>query len=30
VYDVRDGLINDMQITIKNNDSLTEVYQLDL
>jgi carbonic anhydrase len=30
VYDVRDGLVNDMQITIKNNESLTKVYQLDL
>jgi carbonic anhydrase len=30
VYDVKDGLINDMKITIKNNDTLTEVYQLDL
>lgn len=30
VYDIRDGLINDQQITIKNNESLSEVYQLDL
>lgn len=30
VYDVRDGLINDLNITLKNNDSLSEVYQLDL
>ncbi len=30
VYDVRDGLINDMNITIKNNESLSKVYQLDL
>jgi carbonic anhydrase len=30
VYDVRDGLINDQKITLKNNDSLAEVYQLDL
>jgi len=30
VYDVRDGLINDLNITLKNNDTLSEVYQLDL
>ena len=30
VYDVKDGLINDLNITLKNNDSLSEVYQLDL
>lgn len=30
VYDVKDGLVNDLQITLKNNDSLSEVYQLDL
>lgn len=30
VYDIRDGIINDQQITIKNNDSLSEVYKLDL
>jgi carbonic anhydrase len=30
VYDVKDGLINDLKITLKNNDSLSEVYQLDL
>lgn len=30
VYDVKDGLINDMNITIKNNESLTKVYQLDI
>jgi carbonic anhydrase len=30
VYDVADGLINDLKLTIKNNQSLTEVYQLDL
>ncbi len=30
VYDVKDGLINDMNITIKNNEALTKVYQLDL
>jgi carbonic anhydrase len=30
VYDVKDGLINDLKITLINNDSLSEVYQLDL
>lgn|SRR5574343_612034 len=30
VYDVKDGLINDLKISLKNNDSLSEVYQLDL
>ena len=30
VYDIKDGLVNDLEITIKNNDSLSEVYQLDL
>jgi carbonic anhydrase len=30
VYDVRDGLIKDQKITLKNNDSLAEVYKLDL
>jgi len=30
VYDVKDGLINDMKITIKDNKNLSEVYQLDL
>jgi carbonic anhydrase len=30
VYDVKDGLINDLKITLKDNDSLSEVYQLDL
>lgn len=30
VYDVKDGLINDLKITLKNNGSLSEVYQLDL
>lgn len=30
VYDVADGLINDLKVTIKNNQSLSEVYQLDL
>jgi len=29
VYDIKDGLINDLNVTIKNNDSLSEVYQLD-
>jgi carbonic anhydrase len=30
VYDVADGLINDLKITLKNNEQLSEVYQLDL
>lgn len=30
VYDVKDGLINDLKVTLKNNHSLSEVYQLDL
>lgn len=30
VYDIRDGLINDQKITLKNNDTLSDVYQLDL
>ena len=30
VYDVSDGLINDLGISIKNDDSLSEVYKLDL
>ena len=30
VYDIADGLINDLGITIQNNSSLSEVYQLDL
>jgi carbonic anhydrase len=30
VYDVKDGLINDLKVTLKNNNSLSEVYQLDL
>ena len=30
VYDVKDGLINDLKITIKDNKNLSEVYQLDL
>lgn len=30
VYDVADGLIKDLDVTIKNNHSLSEVYQLDL
>lgn len=28
VYDIKDGLIRDMDITLKNNDSLEEVYKL--
>jgi carbonic anhydrase len=30
VYDVKDGIIKDLEITLKNNESLTEVYKLDL
>ena len=30
VYDIRDGLINDLDITIRDNTSLSSVYQLDL
>jgi carbonic anhydrase len=30
VYDVKDGLINDLKITIKDNKNLADVYQLDL
>jgi len=30
VYDIKDGLVNDLDITIKNNDSLSSVDQLDL
>ena len=30
VYDVADGLIQDLNVTLKNNQSLSEVYRLDL
>ncbi len=30
VYDVADGLIQDLKVTLKNNQSLSEVYRLDL
>lgn len=30
VYDVADGLINDLKITLKDNDQLAEVYKLEL
>ncbi len=30
VYDVADGLIKDLKVTLKNNQSLSEVYRLDL
>jgi carbonic anhydrase len=30
VYDISDGLINDLDITIRDNTSLSSVYQLDL
>ncbi len=28
VYDIKDGLVRDMNITLKNNDSLADVYKL--
>lgn len=30
VYDLKDGLINDLKMTIRDNKGLTEVFQLDL
>lgn len=30
VYDIKDGLVKDLEVTIKNNTTLTEVYQLDI
>lgn len=30
VYDVSDGLINDLEVTLKSNATLSEVYRLDL
>jgi carbonic anhydrase len=30
VYDVADGLINDLGISIKNDETLADVYKLDL
>jgi carbonic anhydrase len=30
VYDIKDGIINDLDITIRDNSSLASVYQLDL
>lgn len=30
VYDIHDGLINDLNVTLKDNKSLNEVYQLNL
>lgn len=30
VYDVRDGVIKDLEISLESNDNLSEVYQLDL
>lgn len=29
VYDIKDGLINDLNVTLENDDQLPEVYQLD-
>ena len=30
VYDIKDGLVKDLEVTIKNNEKLTKVYQLDI
>ena len=30
VYDIKDGLIKDLKVTIENDDQLAEVYQLDI
>lgn len=30
VYDIKDGLIKDLDVNIKNNEKLSEVYQLDI
>ncbi len=30
VYDIHDGIIKDLMVSIKNNESLSQVYQLDL
>lgn len=30
VYDIHDGLINDLDVTIRDNQALSQVYQLDL
>ncbi len=30
VYDIADGLINDLEVTIRNNETLGEVYKLDI
>lgn len=30
VYEIADGLINDLEVTIRNNESLGEVYKLDI
>jgi carbonic anhydrase len=30
VYDIKSGLINDLEVTLRNNQNLSEVYQLDL
>ena len=30
VYDIKDGLINDLKVTIENDDQLAQVYQLDI
>ena len=30
VYDVKDGLVNDLKVTLENNNQLSDVYQLDI
>jgi carbonic anhydrase len=30
VYDIRDGLINDLKVTLKDNKTLNQVYQLSI
>jgi carbonic anhydrase len=30
VYDIKDGFVKDLDVTLKDNNSLSEVYQLDL
>lgn len=30
VYDIHDGMINDLKVTLKDNDTLSDVYKLDL
>jgi len=30
VYDIHDGMIKDLLVTLKDNDTLSDVYKLDL